>query len=178
MDNLIAARSEKAKKAFENNDFSAAAEGFQECLTLLEIQKDTINAAEMRNNLSVVLLELKKPDEALSMVQGTAQFFFESGDRQKQAMALGNQAAALQALGKLAESLSLYETSAEVFNEIHNQKMRVIILKKISDLQLRTGKQYQALASLEASYDNQEQKTIRQKVLKGFLRNIIQKLTG
>jgi hypothetical protein len=83
----------------------------------------------------------------------------------------------LQALGRFAEALSAYEGSADLFKAINEKEMRAIILKKISDLQMKTGKQFQALASLEAAYDQNEKKSVKEKVLKGFLGSLINKIT-
>ncbi|MRS02474.1 tetratricopeptide repeat protein [bacterium] len=177
MDQQAAALKDQAFEAYKKKNFKAAAQCFSECITLLDGVQDTLSAAEMRNNLSVVLLELKQPEEALSVLKGTDQIFGDASDQKRQAMALGNTAAALQALGKLPEALTTYEASADLFKEIGEKEMRALTLKKISDLQLKTGKQFQALASLEASYDQNEQKTAKEKVLKGFLGSLINKIT-
>ncbi|KAF0111594.1 MAG: hypothetical protein FD147_775 [Chloroflexi bacterium] len=177
MDQTLASVSEKSFNAYKKKNFLVANEGFRECLTLLEQQNDTLGAAEMRNNISVVLLELEKPEEALAIIRGTDLVFAANGEKKRQAMALGNIAAALQALGNLAEALPIYEESAELFKETNDNELRAITLKKISDLQLRTGKQYQALASLEASYDQKEKKSLKEKILKDFLGTIIRKIT-
>lgn len=163
--------------AYKKKNFKAASNAFTECISLLDEAQDILSAAEMRNNLSVVLLELKKPEIALDVLKNTDQIFAEAKDIKRQAMALGNTAAALQALGKLPEALSTYEASADLFKEIDEKEMRALTLKKISDLQLKTGKQFQALASLEASYDQNEQKSTKEKVLKGFLGSLIKKIT-
>lgn len=177
MNQQAAALKDKAFAAYQKKDFKAAAQTFVECIALLDESQDHLMAAEMRNNLSVVLLELKKPEEALAALKDTDQVFANANDKKRQAMALGNTAAALQALGKLPEALSTYEASADLFKEIDEKEMRAVTLKKISDLQLKTGKQFQALASLEAAYDQNEQKSAKEKVLKGFLGSLINKIT-
>jgi len=177
MDEQATALKDQAFDAYKKKNFKAAAQAFTECVRLLDEAQDTLLAAEMRNNLSVVFLELKKPEESLAVLKGTDQVFAEAKDQKRQAMALGNTAAALQALGNFTEALSTYEASADLFKEIDEKEMRALTLKKISDLQLKTGKQFQALASLEASYDQNEQKSTKEKVLKGFLGSLINKIT-
>jgi tetratricopeptide (TPR) repeat protein len=177
MDQKAATLKEKAFDAYKKKNFKAAAQAFSECISLLDETQDILSAAEMRNNLSVVLLELKKPEEALAILKETDQIFADAKDQKRQAMALGNTAAVLQELGRLPEALAIYETSADLFKEIDEKELRALTLKKISDLQLKTGKQFQALASLEASYDQNEQKTVKEKVLKGFLGSLINKIT-
>lgn len=168
---------DQAFAAYKNKNFKAAAQAFTECIAILDESEDPLSAAEMRNNLSVVLLELKKPEESLALLKDTDKIFADANDPKRQAMALGNIAAALQAAGKLPEALSTYESSADLFKEIDEKEMRALTLKKISDLQLKTGKQFQALASLEASYDQNEEKSTKDKVLKGFLGSLINKIT-
>jgi tetratricopeptide (TPR) repeat protein len=177
MDEQTIALKEKAFDAYKKKNFKAARDYFRECISLLDDQMDDLDAAEMRNNLSVVLLELKKPEESLNILQETDLIFAKAGDIKRQAMALGNIASAQQALGKLPEALANFEQSAELFKEINEKEMRAITLKKISDLQLKTGKQFQALASLEASYDQNEKKTVKERILKGFVGNLIIKIT-
>ena len=168
---------DQAFAAYKKKNFKAAAQNFVECIRLLEEENDTLSAAEMRNNLSVVLLELKLPEDALSTLKDTDIVFEKAGDMKRQAMALGNMAAALQAMKKIPEALAFYESSAEIFKSTNETELRAITLQKISDLQMRTGKQFQALASLEASYDQNEQKSVKERVLHGFLGNIINKIT-
>jgi len=177
MDQQSTLLKDQAFEAYKNKNFKKAAEIFADCIAVLDKEQDFVSAAEMRNNLSVVLLELKQPEEALAVLEDTDQIFADAKDQNRQAMALGNAGAALQALGQFAEALSAYEASADLFKAIGEKEMRAIILKKISDLQMKTGKQFQALASLEAAYDQNEKKTVKEKVLKGFLGSLINKIT-
>ncbi len=117
------------------------------------------------------------PDEALATLKDTDLEFEKIGDKKRQAMALGNMASTLQALNKNTEALAFFESSSELFKEIHETELRAITLQKIADLQLKTGKHYQALASLEASYDQTDKKTLKERVMKGFLGDMIKKIT-
>ena len=177
MNSEISALKDQAFEAYQKKKFKDAARIFVDCIRLLEDEKDFVTAAEMRNNLSVVLLELKMPEEALSTLKDTDLEFEKVGDIKRQAMALGNMAAALQALNKNEEALAFFESSSELFKEIHETELRAITLQKIADLQLKTGKQYQALASLEASYDQTANKSVKERVMKGFLGDLIKKIT-
>jgi tetratricopeptide (TPR) repeat protein len=177
MNSEISSLKEQAFEAYQKKKFKDAARIFVECIRLLEEDKDFVTAAEMRNNLSVVLLELKMPDEALATLKDTDLEFEKIGDKKRQAMALGNMASTLQALNKNTEALAFFESSSELFKEIHETELRAITLQKIADLQLKTGKHYQALASLEASYDQTDKKTLKERVMKGFLGDMIKKIT-
>lgn len=177
MDEKVSSLSEKAFAAYRKKDFTTASEFFTECIRLLDEQQNTLAAAEMRNNLSVVLLELKNAPESLKMVEGTDLVFAAAGDIKRQAMALGNIGTAQQALGLLPEALASFEQSAELFKQTNEKEMRSITLKKIADLQLKTGKQFQAMASLDASYDQSEKKSLKERILQGFLGTLIKKIT-
>jgi len=177
MNSEISTLKDQAFDAYQKKKFKDAARIFVECIRLLEEEKDFVSAAEMRNNLSVVLLELKMPEEALSTLKDTDLEFEKAGDKKRQAMALGNMASALQALNKNEEALVFFESSSELFKEIHETELRAITLQKIADLQLKTGKHYQALASLEASYDQNAEKSLKERVMKGFLGDLINKIT-
>lgn len=168
---------EKAFAAYRKKDFASASQFFIESIRLLDEQQDALSASEMRNNLSVVFLELKKTPEALKMVEGTDLVFAAAGDSRRQAMALGNIGTAQQALGLLTEALASFEQSADLFKLTNEKEMRAITLKKIADLQLKTGKQFQALASLDASYDQREKKSPKERILQGFLGTLIKKIT-
>ena len=65
-------------------------------------------AAEMSNNESVALLQAGQPGRALEAARGTDALFASASDPKRQAMALGNQAAALDALGRSDEALETY----------------------------------------------------------------------
>jgi tetratricopeptide (TPR) repeat protein len=167
----------EAFSAYKSKDFKSAAALFQECIEFYDHANDGVNAAEMRNNLSVVLLELKDPEKALHVLANTDLIFEKLGDSRRQAMALGNMAAATQALGHNDEALALFERSAEVFKLSGDKELRSITLKKIADLQLKTKKQFQAMASLQAAYDQKEKSTVKDNVLKGFLASLVNKIT-
>jgi tetratricopeptide (TPR) repeat protein len=85
-------------------------------------------------------------------------------------MALANQAAALEGLGQLEAALERYTRAAEFLKQVGENEMRALVLKNISTLQLRTGKQLQALASMDAALDNQKRLSWRERMLQKLLR--------
>ncbi len=167
--------SAKAFNAYRKKDYPAAYDGFLKCLELLGesgLEKDT---AEMRNNISVVLIDLHKPQEAYDIVLGTELVFEKLGDKKSQAMAYANIGTALTLLNRKEEALTFFESSSDLFKEVGEKLMRATVLKKISDLQLTTGKPYQAIASMQAAYDQKEKKSLKDKILGGTLGEIIRK---
>jgi tetratricopeptide (TPR) repeat protein len=167
--------SAKAFKAYGKKDYPTAFEGFQKCLELLGETGSEKDKAEMRNNISVVLIDLHKPQEAYDTAIGTELVFEELGDKKSQAMAYANIGTALSALNRKEEALTLFESSSELFKEVGEKMMRATVLKKISDLQLTTGKPFQAVASMQAAYNQKEKKSLKDKILGGTLGEIIRK---
>lgn len=170
--------SAKAFKAYGKKDYTTSFEGFTKCLELLGESGSEKDKAEMRNNISVVLIDLHKPQEAYDMVIGTELIFEQLGDKKSQAMAFANIGTALVALNRKEEALTFFESSSDVFKEVGEKLMRATVLKKISDLQLTTGKPFQAVASMQAAYDQKENKSLKDKILGGTLGEIIRKYFG
>jgi tetratricopeptide (TPR) repeat protein len=167
--------SAKAFKAYGKKDYAAALEGFQNCLALLGDSGSENDIAEMRNNISVAMIDLHQPQAAYDMVVGTEAIFEKLGDKKSQAMAHANIGTALQTLGRKEEALAAFESSSVLFKEVGEKLMRATVLKKISDLQLTTGKPFQAVASMQAAYDQKEKKSLKDKILGGTLGEIIRK---
>jgi tetratricopeptide (TPR) repeat protein len=93
-------------------------------------------------------------------------------------MAIANTAAALEALGRREEALSLYEQVLDIFRDLGEKEMRASILRRVSDLQLKTRRGYQAIASMEAALDQKEKPLIKDSVFKRVLTFLRKKLTG
>ncbi|MCE5206886.1 MAG: hypothetical protein LLG42_01085 [Chloroflexi bacterium] len=161
---------QEAKKAYENKEYRQAAELFQNVAEQQIFLGDPLMEAEMKNNCSVAWLQAGEPQKSLDVVLGTDQVFAEANDPRRQAMALGNQAAALEALGSLSEAMDKYQTAADIFKDIHEEDLRAYVLKNLSALQLRTGDQLQAIASMHTALENKKKLGLKEKFLKKFLR--------
>ena len=129
-----------------------------------------MGAAEQKNNRSVALFKAGDAQGALQAVQGTDGVFQQGGDVRRQAMALGNLAAALEAGGKLKEALDYYQQSADLFKQVNEMELRTIALKNLSALQLRMGRQFEAMASMDAALYPQKKMTWVEKILKKLLK--------
>ena len=162
-------------KEYNRRKYDAAIEGFRTCLQIYENQGDELLVAEMRNNLSVALLGKKAAQEAYDIVKGTDEVFQKVADLKRQGMALANTAAALEALDRKEEALALYERTLGIFKEAGEKELRVNILRRISDLQLKTKRGFQAIASMEAAYDQGEKPSLKNSVLKTTLAAIRKK---
>ena len=178
MTDQINTLTETAKSNFQKNQFHEAAEGFKTCVELLQTTGSPLEVAEMRNNLSVSLLRCSEPKAALEAVLGTEETFAEAGDKQKQGMALANTASAYEALKDYESAAKAYQGAIDCFKESGDKKLRSITLRSLSDLQLKTGNQYVALATLQASYNEKPQATFKDKFFASALGRVINKLLG
>src|SRR5262245_55388069 len=98
--------SRDGKLAFEAGNYESAAGLFEKAAAGYLSLKDEVNAAELKNNSSVALLKWGKAQEALDATAGTEQIFAGAHDLKRQAMAAGNQAAALEALNQFDQALA------------------------------------------------------------------------
>jgi tetratricopeptide (TPR) repeat protein len=167
---------EEGKAAYARKDFLAAARAFQAASQGYASTGDVLSSAEMSNNASVALLQARDAEGALQAVGATPEIFAQAGDLRREGMALGNLGAALEGLKRYDEAMEAYEQSAEVFKQIGAEDLRANVLKSLSALQLRTGRQMQALASMQAGLDQVEKPTPQQSLLKRLLRLPLQML--
>lgn len=166
-----------AKRAWEKGDFKRAATNFEAAQKYYQEQNDPLNAAEMANNLSVALLQAGKKQQALEAVQGTAEIFAAHNDRKRQAMALGNEAAALEELKKYDSAIALYQESVAIFKELGENELASHVQKSIALIQVKTGKQLEGILAMQQSLDNIKKPTLWQRIYRWLLK-IPFKLTG
>lgn len=161
---------EQGKQAFAAKNFDQAASFFTEAASAYQTQQDAIHAAEMRNNLSVALLQAGKAKAAYEAAAGTDEVFAHAGDLQRQAMAFGNQGAALEALKKLDQALEAYERSAALFAEAGETEMRSIVLQSAAAIKLRRGKVMDSAFSMIGSVESTKKPTLLQRFLRFLIR--------
>jgi tetratricopeptide (TPR) repeat protein len=161
---------EEGKSAYKNGDFSNAASLFEAARQGYQAASDPLMAAEMANNASVAYLQGEDAQAALNAVEGTPAIFAEASDLRRQGMALGNYAAALEGLERNDEAADFYQQSADVLELAGESELRANVLQSLSSLQFRTGRQLQALASMQAGLDGIEKPNPRQRLLKRLLK--------
>lgn len=162
---------EQALEDYSKKRYQQAIEGFAQCLQAFQIDGDELSAAEMQNNLCVTYVQMKNGAEALAAVQDTDKVFAAHGDLKKQAMALSNTASALELLHQNDEALDLYQHALDLFKEVGEKEMRTSVLRRVADLQLKTKRELQAMASMEALYNQEEKSSIKD----SFFRKILEK---
>jgi|SaaInlStandDraft_4_1057021.scaffolds.fasta_scaffold57029_2 tetratricopeptide (TPR) repeat protein len=164
------ALSEEGKKSFEKGDFEKAIQSFSDAAKNYAEEENLLNAAEERNNLSVALLQAERAEESLKAAEGTDTIFAEAGDKLKQAMAIGNQAAALDELGDLDKAIALYQESASLFAEIGEGNYQETVLKSIAAIEFRSGKLQNTAQTMLASVSAAKKPNLFQRFLKFILR--------
>ncbi len=159
----------QAENAYQAKQYQQSAQLFEAAGRLCSERGDLSAAAEMASNRSVALLQAGDANGALDAVKGMDRVFALAGDRKKQALVLGNEAAALEALGKNQEALEKFRLSSDLLKEIGDNETRTSVLKSISRIQMRTGHQLEALASMDAALDQQKKLSLSEKLLKKLL---------
>ncbi len=162
----------QGKKLFSQKKYLSAIEQFKLASDHFRTIKDWMMQAEMQNNLSVCHLMAGQAAIALKEAEGTDKVFAEGGDVRRQAMALGNQAAAQEALKHPEKALELYNKSSLLLKQVGDRELRAVVLKHIAALQVKTGEKYQALASMNAALNEEPKPSVKEKWLKKLLGRI------
>ena len=162
--------SKQAKKLYDKEAYSQAAETYEMSSQEYEKSGDPLMAAEMSNNCSVSWLLAGEAQKSLDASLNTDLTFFNAGDPRKQAMALGNQAAAHEGLKQLKDAAEKYEKASEILKEIGETDLRAYVLQKLSAIQLRTGDQFQSVATMHTALETKKKLSIKEKFLKKVLR--------
>jgi tetratricopeptide (TPR) repeat protein len=163
---------EQGKLAFKNKKFEEAVEFFRQAAEGFTLGNAASLAAEMKNNMSVALLQAGKPQESLDAVLGTDAFYEGVKDIKSQAMALGNQAAALEGLNRYDEAIAAYERSAELFAQVGEGDLRAMVMKSAAAIKLKTGKVTDSAFKMMGSLDAKDNPSFFERILKFFLRFI------
>lgn len=159
----------EGQSAYTRGDHLAAAKAFEAASQAYMAVQDSLNAAEMANNSSVAFLQAGDAQAALQIVEGTPEVFRLAGDIRRQAMAIGNLAAALEALNHLEEAIEAYQQSADLLKQAGEDQLRLNVMQSLSALQLRTGRQLEALASMKVGLDLAEKLSGKQRLIRKLL---------
>lgn len=130
---------------------------------------EQLTAAEMTNNCSVAYLKGGNAKASLEAVIGTDLIFAENGDVLRQAMALGNQAAALEGLNQLDNAISLYNRSAELLGGLGEAELRAYVLQAVSAIELRRGQFLEAYTTMGEGVMGLDKPNLSQRLLKSLI---------
>lgn len=161
---------EEGKQAFQSGQLEAAADSFRAAAQAYSSAHDDLSAAESKNNLSVALLQLGKSQESLEVALGTDDIFAKAGDLKRQGMALGNQAAALEALKRFDEALAAYEHSASVFADAGESDLRAMVLKSAAGIKLKKGRVSESVFKMIGSLEAKQNPSIFDRILRAVVR--------
>ncbi len=156
----------EGKDYYQKKDYQAAVENFKAAAESYIAIGDELKAVEMKNNQSVTLLQDKKPQLAWDAVADTVDVFREAGDERRQAMALGNRAAASEVIRKFEDAIEDYQAAADIFEKLGENELRLNTMQSLSALQLRRGNSLEAISTMQAGVKNVKGLSLRQKLLK------------
>ncbi len=161
---------EQGKRAYGEGQYAEAARLFAQAADEYTRGGDALRAAESKNNQSVALLQNDQSQQAFEAANGTDKIFEAAGDVKRQAIALSNQAAALDALKRPNEALPLYERAATLFADINEGDMRSMVLKSIAAIRLKQGKLNDTAMDMLGSLNATQKPNLFQRILRFFLR--------
>lgn len=160
----------EAQAVYQAEGYLEAAELFLAAATGFLAQGDNLAAAEMQNNACVSWIQVDEYQKAFDALDNSEQVFLDAGDPVRYAMALGNRAAAYEGLWRLEDAVQLYSESAEILRNEGKDTAYTQVMQSISAIQLRTGKSFEALASMQSAMDHVEKPGIRQRLIKRLLK--------
>lgn len=161
---------DKAKQEYEKGNFAIAATMFSQAAQAYAATRDELNAAEMKNNQSVALLQAGKAKEALQATDGTEAIFQQAGDLKRQGVAVANRAAALEGLKKSKEALAEYDRAASILEQAGEGDMHSMVRKAAANLNLKLGRVTDSQMDVLDSLRLTEKPTLTQRIMKFLLR--------
>jgi tetratricopeptide (TPR) repeat protein len=161
---------ERGKQEYERGNYLGAADLFQQSAQAFSSTQDDLNAAEMKNNQSVALLQAGKAKEAFQATDGTEEVFRQAGDLKRQGIAVSNRAAALEGLRKWNEALAEYDRAASLFEEIGEGDMHSIVRKAAANINLKRGRIVDSQMDVFDSLRLVKKPTLMQRLMKFLVR--------
>jgi tetratricopeptide (TPR) repeat protein len=165
---------EEGQAAYAAGRYSAAVDRFRSAAQAYAALGDQLNCAEQQNNLSVALLKLGLAKEALDAALGTDEIFARAHDARRQGMAVNNQGAALDTLGRSDEALAAYERAAAFLAEAGEGELRALVLKAAASIELRRGKLADSGLRMIGALEARQKPSIFERLLR-FLLRIVQR---
>lgn len=164
------ALAEQGKTEYEKGNFRAAANLFQQSAEEYDSAGDPLNAAEMRNNQSVALLQAGMSKEALQATEGTEEIFVQANDLKRQGISVSNRAAALEGLKRWREALSEYERAASILEAAGEGDMHSMVRKTSANIHLKFGRVNDTQMDIYDSLRLVEKPTFTQRLMKFLMR--------
>jgi len=160
---------DEGRAEYQKREYLSAARLYQAAAEGFVASGDELKAAEMANNCSIAYLKGGNARAALEAATGTEVVFASKADRKQQAMALGNQAAALEKLKREDEAMTAYEKSAVLLKEVGEFELRAYALQAISSLHLRKRHYLEAYATMREGIMGLKKPNFKQRLLKSLI---------
>lgn len=161
---------EQGKEEYAQGNHAVAADLFARAAQAYAAAQDELNAAEMKNNQSVALLQAGRTKEAFDATDGTEMLFQKAGDLRRQGIAVANRAAALEGLKKTDEALAEYERAASLLEQVREGDMHSMVRKAAANLNLKRGRVTAAQMDVYDSLRLVEKPNFTQRIMKFFKR--------
>ena len=156
----------RANDLFKQKKYVQAASLFEAIADAYQDLNEVLKSTEMKNNASVAYLMAGDPQKSYELSKDTHLFFEETKDWKNYGLAIGNQASALENLGKKDQALEFFQIAADKLKMAGEKESRAYVLKRISALQIQRGEQLDALGSMTAALQNLPKLSRREKILK------------
>ncbi|HSL45987.1 MAG TPA: hypothetical protein VK897_21315 [Anaerolineales bacterium] len=164
------ALADQGKQEYARGSYLPAADLFLQAAQAYASAQDELNAAEMKNNQSVALLQAGKAKEAFQATDGTEEIFQKAGDIKRQGIAISNRAAALEGMKKWSEALAEYDRAATLFEQIGEGDMHSIVRKAAANINLKRGRIVDSQMDVFDSLRLVEKPTLLQRFMKFLVR--------
>ena len=164
------ALADHGKKEYGQGNFKAAAGLFSQAAQAYASMQDELNAAEMKNNESVALLQAGNAKGALQATDGTEEVFQKAGDVRRQGIAVSNRAAALEGLNKWKEALKEYDRAASLLEQAGEGDMHSMVRKAAANLNLKHGHISDSQMDVYDSLRLVEKPSFTQRIMKFMMR--------
>jgi tetratricopeptide (TPR) repeat protein len=162
--------SKQAQRAYKEKRWDEAISQFETARELYLRENNEMLAAEMANNLCVALLKSNRPQEALKFVEGTPELFLEKGDEKAAGIAFGNLASAYEACGAFKEAEDALRQAADRFRALGEEDLLLYTQRSLSELQLRRGRPFEALNSMQSGLEDQKKPSLKNRLLRNLFK--------
>jgi tetratricopeptide (TPR) repeat protein len=161
---------DEGQAAYNKGEYLSAAQLFKAAADGYLLAGYKLESAEMANNCSVAYLKGGDAESALKAAINTDQVFVAKRDKLRQALALGNQAAAWEGVKQLDKAVAAYTQSAELLEEVGESELRAYVMQSLSAIQLRKGQYLEAYTTMGQGVMGIKKPNLTQKVLKSLMK--------
>jgi tetratricopeptide (TPR) repeat protein len=160
---------DQARLDYQAKNYPAAIQGYSDAAAGFLNIGNQMMAAEMKNNLAVVLLRNHQAKKAFEAVQYTDQVFAENGDFHRQGKALANKASILLALKDRKSAMQAFMSASDALEKAGALEDRFEVMKSLAFLYLGRFRFMDAILTLQTGLAGIKQPTPAQRLMKSLL---------